>query len=43
MVVLSKLLSPDLLGGHLPFFAVDNTIVCEDSYMDLQLGLGNIV
>ena len=32
---------PDALGGCLPFFAVDNAIVCEDTHTDFLQGLGD--
>ena len=31
----------DALGGCLPFFAVDNAIVCEDTYTDFLQDLGD--
>ena len=34
-------LFPNLLGGWLPFFAIDNAVICKDSYTDFQLGVGD--
>ena len=34
-------LYPDALGGYLPFFAVDNAIICEETYTNFLQDLGD--